>query len=445
MKKVVVLVLLFTMVFAGGILQNSNQSAEYIRILNRNASLDLDAVFYNPAGLTHLNNGFHFAVNNQTIFQSREIVSVYPTLNHSTFEGKTKAIIFPDIYAAYKKGRWTVSGAIMPIGGGGSAEYSEGLPSFEIPVAQLVPILSPLGVTDYKADIQFNGSSVFLGGQLGISYRLNDVASLSVGARGIYAKNTYEGYLKNIQVKTGSAWMQPADILYGLADQLWDIDFESAVVYQAKGNVIKAQTADKEVDVMQTGFAFTPIIGLNLMPEKGMNIGLKYEHYTALELKTDMENWKDDSGTFPYGGKKQSDLPAIFSVGVSGNKSDKLRAEFDVTMYMHEKVDWEGKEADVKNGFEMGVGFEYALSSVLTASAGYLKSNCGATPNYQSDLSYSLDSNSFGGGVKYALNDSMIINAGMSVTKYDEGLCKSKITTFKKGTTAFGVGLQYSL
>jgi len=44
-----VMILLANITFGGGILTNSNQSAQFIRMLSRNASLDIDAVYYNPA------------------------------------------------------------------------------------------------------------------------------------------------------------------------------------------------------------------------------------------------------------------------------------------------------------------------------------------------------------------------------------------------------------
>ena len=63
--------LLSSSLFAGGIMTNTNQSASYARMLARNASLSIDGVYYNPAGLTKLGNGFHLSLNNQTIFQNQ--------------------------------------------------------------------------------------------------------------------------------------------------------------------------------------------------------------------------------------------------------------------------------------------------------------------------------------------------------------------------------------
>jgi len=60
---------------AGGLVPNTNQSAQYIRLLSRNASTDVDAVYYNPAGLTKLATGFHVGINIQTIGQGRSVMT----------------------------------------------------------------------------------------------------------------------------------------------------------------------------------------------------------------------------------------------------------------------------------------------------------------------------------------------------------------------------------
>ena len=46
--------LAFSFVYAGGLVHNTNQSTAWTRMLARDASIDIDAVFYNPAGLTSL-------------------------------------------------------------------------------------------------------------------------------------------------------------------------------------------------------------------------------------------------------------------------------------------------------------------------------------------------------------------------------------------------------
>ena len=88
--------------FAGGLVTNTNGSAAWIRTLSRNATLGVDAVYFNPAGLGQFSNGLHLSISNQTIFQTRTITSDYPFLSPSpkTYEAELTAPIFPSIYAA---------------------------------------------------------------------------------------------------------------------------------------------------------------------------------------------------------------------------------------------------------------------------------------------------------------------------------------------------------
>ena len=75
------LFMLSTFTFAGGLLTNTNQSAQFIRMMSRNASYDIDAVYFNPAGVIKLEDGWHFALYSQTIFQDRNVESQFPLLN----------------------------------------------------------------------------------------------------------------------------------------------------------------------------------------------------------------------------------------------------------------------------------------------------------------------------------------------------------------------------
>jgi len=184
MKKITIMSLLilfaFGNVFGGGIVTNTNQSAAYVRTLNRNASTDLDAVYFNPAGLTEIEDGLYIGFSNQSIWQTKKVINDYKGtipqvgipygLNEDTYIGDVKALIFPDLYLAYKMGKFALSAALMPIGGGGSADFTKGLPSFEMPVSDLVPGLAAQGVTEYDMDVSFKGSSIYFGGQAGVAY-----------------------------------------------------------------------------------------------------------------------------------------------------------------------------------------------------------------------------------------------------------------------------------
>ncbi len=196
--------LLSTGLMAGGIMTNTNQSAAYARMLARNASLSIDGVYYNPAGLTKLRNGFHLSLNNQSIFQVKDVNNDYLYLHgapNAKYTGDVTAPFFPGIYAAYKVNKLAISFGFNPVGGGGGAQYDTGLPSFEMPISDLKPKLAPgFGVSDYKADINFEGTSIFFGYQFGVSYEINPAVSLFAGVRLVTAKNTYKGSITNIMI-----------------------------------------------------------------------------------------------------------------------------------------------------------------------------------------------------------------------------------------------------
>ena len=113
--RVLPLLLMISMAFGGGMVENTNQSADFVRMMARNASTDLDAVFFNPAGLTKLDNGMHLYLSSQTITQTRTITSDVASLNNDTFEGTTFAPVFPNFYFAYKMDKLVVAAGFVPI------------------------------------------------------------------------------------------------------------------------------------------------------------------------------------------------------------------------------------------------------------------------------------------------------------------------------------------
>ncbi len=189
---------------AGGLVTNTNQSAMYTRLQNRNASTGIDAVYFNPAGLTKLGNGFFASVNNQTISQTKTIVNNYSFLSGTPKEyiGNVSAPIYPGVYVVYNTGKLSFSAGFNPIGGGGGATYDNGLPSFETNVSNLVPLLASQSIptTAYTADIFFEGSSVYFGYQANVGYKINEKLSVAAGVRIVNAANTYKGFLKNISI-----------------------------------------------------------------------------------------------------------------------------------------------------------------------------------------------------------------------------------------------------
>lgn len=522
------LIMLSHLVFAGGLLTNTNQSAQFIRMMSRNASTGIDAVYFNPAGLIKMDDGWHFAVYNQTIFQTKPVDSKFPLLNDGYYEGVVNVPVFPTAFAVYKMDNWAFSLGFGPNAGGGSATFDKGLPSFEIPITKLsqgLKTISPLltayqipGATGYDASLSFEGTSVFWGLQLGATYQVSDYFSVYGGVRYLPSKNTYLGEIKDIKVKTGddsnphyimaeeylalsspvlegtiSALNNAATglntaIEMGLIDPSAPVSNpeilqvlgalgqtgltnEQAVLFMngTKESLEKLKSADvsnKYVDTEQTGAGFTPMIGVNFSPVENLNIAVKYEMKTVLELTNSTK--VDDLGLFPDGAKSRNDLPAILGVGV-GYNAGLVEAQLSYNMYFNKGVDWGYNTRDLaiwqnvdptkirtreidRNGMEIGLGLQFNVLDNFAFSVGGLYGDMGIAESYQSDFSYSNPSVTAGAGIAWKLTDALTLDAGFSNTFYqdqnvsfndpDLGLYNENLT---KTTMSFAVGLSYSI
>jgi long-subunit fatty acid transport protein len=277
----------------------------------------------------------------------------------------------------YKLDKLAFSAGFVPIGGGGGATYEDGLPSFEMGQSDLVPALATkMGATAYKMDVYFKGTSIFFGFQGAVSYKINDWLSVAAGARYIAAKNTYEGYLKDVQVKTAAGWTDASVIMSGIAGQATtaaasttalknagagaltlaqaeaasiittaqrlalegaltgfgspttvtitqaDAVFKgAATVYGNKATLL----SDQEADAKQTGSGITPFFSINISLLENLNVAIKYEMATKLDLtnKTTKDlttGFLNEDPTkpitkFPNGEKVRNDLPAMLTVG----------------------------------------------------------------------------------------------------------------------------------
>ncbi len=415
----VALLLVSHVAFAGGILTNSNQSAQFIRMLSRGASTEIDAVYYNPAGLVHIPDGLTVALYNQTISQTKKIENTFPLLNQANYEGDVWVPVFPNFYAAYKKDKLAVSLGFGPNAGGGSADFTEGLPSFELPFAKMPPAISQLGVSAnaYSADISFKGSSIYYGVQLGVSYAVTDQFSVSVGGRYIMAQNSYEGSIKNIKVNPGGQMMLASDFFLGLTQQLPEN-------YHPMLQQYAAQTKDKVVDAEETGSAMTPIVGFNLTPSEKINIGFRYEGPTELELET--ETTQDDVGMFPDGQVRRNDIPRIYMLGIDYKLLSNLTLSGSGTFYFDKEAQWESntlprdRQTYVKNDtWELAFGAEYDLTSALAVSAGYNRTEINVKDEFQSGMSHNLSSDTIGLGGRYWLGSRLAIDLGFVYSLYE--------------------------
>jgi long-chain fatty acid transport protein len=484
---------------AGGLVTNTNQSAMFIRLQNRNASTGIDAVYYNPAGLTKLGDGFFLSLSNQTIGQTKTIGNNYNYLTNTPVEyvGDVSAPVYPNVYVAYNTGKLSFSAGFNPIGGGGGAKYDNGLPSFEMGIADLVPLLNGQGfpTSQYDADIFFEGSSIYFGFQGNIGYKVNDKLSVAAGLRVVSAANTYNGFLKNISVNpnypafgaafdgsmglasdffsAGAATLNylassattaatglttaitgglpaatplsamPAATVAGVTQILGaaGIDVTGmnvgtaaatlngvAPVFTANAATMtgyEGSTQNIMVDAEESGMGYTPIVSVNYSPSEKLNLALRYEFQTKLELTTKVAN-NMGGGIFIDGEKVVADMPALLALGAEFKPMDKLSIAASLNMYLDKNNDYDGSLTETiemidNNFFEYGLGLEYGLSEKLRASAGWVATSTGVNDDYMSDMRYSTNTNSFGAGVGYRISPMIDLNLGGQYTFYSDG------------------------
>jgi long-chain fatty acid transport protein len=399
-----------SMVF-GQIVTNTNQSAQYMRMLARNASTDIDAVYYNPAGLVRMEDGWHFSLSNQTIFQEKTVTNAFPLLNQAKYVGDVTVPIFPNFYAAYKTGDLVFSLGFGPNSGGGSADFKNGLPSFEIPISQLPMMMSGLGLptTAYDAGIAFSGTSVFYGLQLNVSYALSDIISAAGGIRYISANNTYEGGIQGIMFNPYHPYANPN------ADMVPAYQFFNSIGLSNYA----AMVADKQVEVKQTGSGVTPLLGINFNFSPNFNIGIRYEFQTKLELEN--QTTVDDTGMFPDGNVFRNDIPAIFSIGAEYVLTRELRAFVSYNLFFEKQADLNGAEELIdSNTYDLAFALEYMLSDTVAVSGGVMLTRPGVSDEYQSDFSHEISANTLGFGSRISITPRVDLDLGVLYVMYDE-------------------------
>jgi len=441
MKKQIFLaifaVLTFCNSFAGGLLTNTNQSVSFLRNPARDASFGIDAVYFNPAGLAFLEkDGFFLSFNAQSAFQTRTLTTKFPyyALNGGsdtkTFKGEASAPFIPNLQLGYKTGDWTISANLGVVGGGGTLEFGTGLPSFEAQISALpAAVNTAMGaqiINAYSLESKLKGSSITYGVQLGATYSVSDNFAAYLGLRYNIVSNGYEGYLKNITL-TGAATITastpglPAALAAGLAD--------------------------KNIDLKQSGSGIAPIIGLDYK-WNSLNIGLKYEMKSSIELTNKTTENTSGVASFDDGFKTPYDIPALLTVGAQYEILSALTVSAGYHHYFDSDAKMLSDRQTLINGGtnEYLAGAEYKINEKILVSAGAQFTRSAVTDAYQSDLNYFLNSVSFGFGGAYNFTEKIRLNAAYFFTNYADWTTEYPTasissTTFGRTNKTFGLSL----
>ena len=453
----VMLAVTSTTALAGGILTNTNQSIDFLRNPARDAAIGLDGVYSNPAGVAFLPEGFHLGINWQYAHQTRTIQSTNPVFalgkknngaTTKTFEGVADAPFIPSLQAAYNKGNWSVQFNFSVPGGGGACEFADGLGSFESVVGSIANQLKPLGATGYDMDGYMQGRQYYFGFQLGAAYKITKDLSVYGGLRLLYGTATYKAKISNIMVNTEGGYVDFGSFLQG-AETTVDGGLTKVnagiAQYEAAGipvpDALTQQKAQLEgtkqslnalqkysqgVNLLcnQSSVGIAPVIGVDYRIGK-FNFAAKYEFKTQIHMKN--ESTVNEASEIPAVNKFRDsekideDSPAQLAVGAMWNITDDVRLNLGYHHFFDTNVNWYNNAQDKLDGGsnEYLGGVEWDINDKLTISGGLQLTRYQLTDEYMNDMSFVVNSYSFGFGFNYKVADNITLKAAYFQTNYD--------------------------
>jgi len=304
------------------------------------------------------------------------------------------------------------------------------------------------GATAYNAGLQpiidGGGSAVLLSNGTAVGLTATDIATIQ----------TIMGAAGQTPAQIGGATIAYAQAVLGGAAPVFTASATTMTGYAAA-------TQDIEVDAEETGTGYAPILSVNISPNDMLNIAIKYEFLTKLELTTSLAGPTKGGGIFIQDEIKRADMPAMLAVGVDYRLAS-LKLSLGGNFYFDKSADYghkidgahvDNSEIIESNGMSLQGGLEYNVSENWLVSAGYVYGNKGVNSLYQSDLTFGNATHTFGGGGAFTLNN-LRINLGASYTMYLEneksvnhflGATNLLPTeTYTKNTIVVGVGVELS-
>ncbi len=469
-----------TPTFAGGLLTNTNQNVAFNRMMSREASIGIDGVYYNPAGVVFMGDGHHLSLNWQLAYQTRTIENDYQLFTNNVndpttpreFKGKAFAPVIPSFQYAYNfKGKWSLQANFALTGGGGKCTFDDGLGSFEKVVSNigmlgnalapymsgilptnpnvLNPVTKQMGGYMYSYDSYMHGRQYYFGLSLGAAYKVNEHLAVAAAIRGIYATCNYYGYVENITFVGNEGKTLPLSNIVDPNDP---------------------KSSDIELNTNQSGIGFTPIIGIDYKTGR-WNFSAKYEFKTRLRLKNQgtvispVNKLNDVApNLIQYGVPAQAlaavapsieeaknsineliaeydedqnkkvagDIPSLLTIGAGYSPIDNLHINvgfhwFDdknaTSSYSWTDKDGNSNQVDrhkmLKRGtLEYNAGIEWDINKKITISTGWQNTNYGLSDESMDDKSFVTSSNSVAVGGAISISKAAKLNVAYFHTFY---------------------------
>ena len=400
--------------FAGNVDNRNNNSADFIRSLSRNSSVEgADVTIYNPAAAAFLADGLHFALHNQTITKHNQ-----QSAAGTEYESDITTWLYPTAFVVYKRANWAAFGAYSYPGGGGELRYDEG--SYTSSILQ-----SNLSSMNPPRDADTRLRSVYYGGTLGGAWAPIPSLSASLAVRMIYARTDIE------------------------------IDADTTL-----------GGSSKIVDHMEEARGFTGVLGVDFLPIPELTLAMRFEGPTPLDWEVQSSALNLDqvilnptylagftsalrASLRGAGEEFRRDLPANLGLGIGYAPLPAFRGDLSFNYYFNTWADWEGKDQDHDDGWEASLGLEYDFTRELKASVGALYTVTGADAQSYNVENPALDSYTLGLGARYTFDRFTLVGGFAANIALDDD---AEVATPPSGTIDVGlekhvllyaIGLEY--
>ncbi len=389
--------LLSTSAYAASIDHIQTYTPEYLGNQSQNGMINKSSVYYNPAGLVHLDNGTYFHIGAQ-------LAVGHEKMDYNGKEYKADLLQYIPTLALYSvRDERTIFWTFGGLGGGGDLEYKDGVAG----TAVVPDILNGIASTTIGIPVSIfkdNGSSAegkSLYGQttIGRAWKVNDKLSMSIAGRAVLGMKKLKG---NIDIKSNNPL---------------------------------AKDIHADIDSDRTAWGLGAQIGFNYKATDRLNLAMRYDSRVKLNFKASGDEtpakldilgkplpdvwFSDFYPEYKDGTKTRRDLPAILALGasykvtdrwttaISGNyyfnkdaKMDRTKASSTLTNLGVKEV-----KAEYDNGWEIALGNEYKLNEKWTLLGSVNYAHTGAKVSSYDDIEFALNSVTVGAGLKYAPTD----------------------------------------
>ena len=427
-----ILVLAASPLYAGGIINKQNQSADYIRTLNRHAATDYaDIAVYNPAGIMKMDNGGYAKLD--VMYFAKDYSNTVPGFGKLD---QDEPSIIPGLFTIYKQDRWAGFFAFTIPAGGGELDYKNGS-ARTVTLGQLVaagvnaglgangvPSLffyNPNNISDMNIKIK---ESTVYGFTLGGSFAINDMLSFAAGVR--YSNGTREF--------DGSATISA------------DNPAPSPPFPPGLNNPLTPS-----LNLKEDADGWCGILGVNFAPTDKLNTALTFVSNTKMDYEmevkrdTTLPNGQSLATAigFPDGSRRRIDIPGLLGFGISYKFLPQLKVDLNYVYYLESSAEIDTFD-DYGNSWDLGLSAEYTFSPQWKASVGYLHTDIKLDKNEQINEPEEpkLDANTFGAGVVWSPAPAWNITFGGLYANYKDVTDDSGIN-YDKTVWNLSAGVQW--